>query len=96
MSATFDVTAYPGPDDVTFAFLGTSAENSTPQTDYRGITLAGSCQRGDRLYTSSCVVTVYDVTAAAVGWYQVRVSNSQGRTLLRLEVTLGGELVECC
>ena len=93
VSVTFDVTAYPNPHEVTFAFLGETAVNSTPQTDYKGITIGGSCQRGNRLYMPTCVVTLYEVTSVAVGLYEVRVINTEGQTTLQLEISLDGMLM---
>ena len=93
VSVPFDVTAYPVPNSLTFAFLGASAANvSTPQTDYDGITLTGSCrQKGDKLYISTCIVTVDNMTSsAAAGFYQVAVANGQGQELFIILIKYNG------
>ena len=90
----FDVTAYPVPNSLTFAFLGASAANvSTPQTDYDRITLMGFCrQKGDKLYISVCIVTVDNMTSsAAAGFYQVTVANGQGQALLTVQIKYNGQ-----
>ena len=94
VSVDFDVTAYPVPNSLTFAFLGASAANvSTPQTDYDGITLTGSCrQKGDKLYISTCIVTVDNMTSsAAAGFYQVTVANGQGQALFTVQIKYKGQ-----
>ena len=96
MSVPFDVTAYPVPNSLTFAFLGASAANvCTPQTDYDGITLTGSCrQKGDKLYISICIVTVDNMTSsAAAGFYQVTVANGQGQALFAVQIKYNGQYV---
>ena len=93
VSVDFDVTAYPVPNSLTFAFLGASAANvSTPQTDYDGITLTGSCrQKGDTLYISTCTVTVDNMTSsAAAGFYQMTVANGQGQALFTTQIKYNG------
>ena len=93
VSVPFDVTAYPVPNSLTFAFLGASAANvSTPQTDYDGITLMGFCrQKGDKLYISTCIVTVDNMTSsAAAGFYQVAVANGQGQELFIIQIKYNG------
>ena len=90
----FDVTAYPVPNSLTFAFLGASAANvCTPQTDYHGITLTGSCrQKGDKLYISVCTVTVDNMTSsAAAGFYKVTVANGQGQALFTVQIKYNGQ-----
>ena len=92
----FDVTAYPVPNILTFAFLGASAANiSTPQTDYDGITLMGFCrQKGDKLYISVCIVTVDNMTSsAAAGFYQVAVANGQGQALFTVQIKYNGQYI---
>ena len=94
VSVPFDVTAYPVPNSLTFAFLGASAANvSTPQTDYDGITLTGSCrQKGDTFYISTCTVTVDSMTSsAAAGFYQVTVANGQGQALFTIQIKYNGQ-----
>ena len=94
VSVPFDVTAYPVPNSLTFAFLGASAANvCTPQTDYHGITLTGSCrQKGDTLYISTCTVTVDNMTSsAAAGFYQVTVANGQGQALFTVQIKYNGQ-----
>ena len=94
VSVPFDVTAYPVPNSLTFAFLGASAANvSTPQTDYGGITLRGFCrQKGDTLYTSTCTITVDNMTSsAAAGFYQVTVANGQGQALFTVQIKYNGQ-----
>ena len=94
VSISFDVTAYPVPNSLTFAFLGASAANvSTPQTDYDGITLTGSCrQKGDKLYISTCTVSVDNMTSsAAAGFYQVTVANGQGQALFTVQIKYNGQ-----
>ena len=96
VSVPFDVTAYPVPNSLTFAFLGASAPNvSTPQTDYDGITLTGSCQqKGDKLYISTCTVTVDNMTSsAAAGFYQVTVANRQGQALFTVQIKYNGQYI---
>ena len=96
VSVPFDVTAYPVPNILTFAFLGASAENvSTPQTDYDGITLMGFCrQKGDKLYISVCIVTVDNLTSsAAAGFYQVTVANGQGQALFTVQIKYNGQYI---
>lgn len=92
MSVHFDVTGYPVPNRLTFAFLGASAANVTPQTDYDGITLTGSCrQKGDKLYISTCTVIVDNMTSsAAAGFYQVTVANGQGQALFIVQIKYNG------
>ena len=93
VSVPFDVTAYPVPNSLTFAFLGASAANvCTPQTDYHGITLTGSCrQKGDKLYISTCTVTIDNMTSsAAAGFYQVTVANGQGQALFTVQIKYNG------
>ena len=92
VSVPFDVTAYPVPNSLTFAFLGASAANVTPQTDYDGITLTGSCrQKGDKLYISTCTVIVDNMTSsAAAGFYQVTVANGQGQALFIVQIKYNG------
>ena len=93
VSVPFEVTAYPVPNSLTFAYLGASAANvSTPQTDYDGITLTGSCrQKGDKLYISTCIVTVNNMTSsAAAGYYQVAVANGQGQELFIFQIKYNG------
>ena len=95
VSVPFNVTAYPVPNNLTFAFLGASAANvSTPQTDYDGITLMGSCQKkGDKLYISTCTVTIDNMTSsAAAGFYQVTVANGQGQALFTIQIKYNGQL----
>ena len=90
----FDVTAYPVPNSLTFAFLGASAANvCTPQTDFDGITLTGSCrQKGGTLYSSTCIVTVHNMTSsAAAGFYQVTVANGQGQALFTVQIKYNGQ-----
>ena len=91
VSVPFDVTAYPVPNSLTFAFLG----SSTPQTDYDGITLTGSCrQKGDKLYISVCTVTVDNMTSsAAAGFYQVTVANGQGQALFTIQIKYNGQYI---
>ena len=99
MSVRFDVTAYPVPNSLTFAFLGASAPNvSTQQTDYDGITLTGSCrQKGDTLYISTCTVTIDNMTSsAAAGFYQVTVANGQGQALFTIQIQNNGQLTLSC
>ena len=94
VSVSFDVTAYPVPNSLTFAFLGASAAKvSTPQTDYDGITLTGSCrQKGDKLYISTCIITVDNMTSsAAAGFYQVTVANGQGQALFTIQIKYNGQ-----
>ena len=94
VSVLFDVTAYPVPNRLTFAFLGASAANvCTPQTDYDGITLTGSCrQKGDKLYISMCTVSVDNMTSsAAAGFYQVTVANGQGQALFTIQIKYNGQ-----
>ena len=94
VSVPLDVTAYPVPNSLTFAFLGASAENiSTPQTDYDGITLMGFCrQKGDTLYISMCIVIVDNMTSsAAAGFYQVTVANGQGQALFTVQIKYNGQ-----
>ena len=96
VSVPFDVTAYPVPNSLTFAFLGASAANvCTPQTDYHGITLTGSCrQKGDTLYISTCTVTVDNMTSsAAAGFYQVTVANGQGQALFTVQIKYNGQYI---
>ena len=96
VSVPFDVTAYPVPNSLTFAFLGASAANvSTPQTDYDGITLMGFCrQKGDKLYISMCIFTVDNMTSsAAAGFYQVTVANGQGQALFAVQIKYNGQYV---
>ena len=96
VSVPFDVTAYPVPNILTFAFLGASAENvSTPQTDYDGITLMGFCrQKGDKLYISVCIVIVDNMTSsAAAGFYQVTVANGQGQALFTVQIKYNGQYI---
>ena len=96
LSVPFDVTAYPVPNRLTFAFLGASAANvSTPQTDYDGITLTGSCrQKGCSLYISTCTVTVDSMTSsAAAGFYQVTVANGQGQALFTIQIKYNGQYI---
>ena len=93
VSVPFDVTAYPVPKSLTFAFLGASAANvSTPQTDYDGITLTWSCrQKGCSLYISTCIVTVDNMSSsAAAGFYQVTVANGQGQALFTIQIKYNG------
>ena len=93
VSVPFDVTAYPVPNSLTFAFLGASAANvSTPQTDYDGITLTGFCrQKGDKLNISTCIVTVDNMaSSAAAGFYQVTVANGQGQELFIIQIKYNG------
>ncbi|XP_070182478.1 cell adhesion molecule CEACAM1-like [Littorina saxatilis] len=89
-SVVFNVTAYPGPtDSLTFGFLGSSAENSAPQTDYKGIEFGSSCQAvSNRVNLFTCVVTVYSIIPAVVGFYQVTASNPVGSTALVIEILL--------
>ena len=94
VSVPFDVTAYPVPNSLTFAFLGASAANvSTPQTDYDGITLMGFCrQKGDKLYISVCIVIVDNMTSsAAAGFYQVTLANGQGQALFTIQIKHNGQ-----
>ena len=95
VSVSFDVTVYPVPNSLTFTFLGASAPNiSTPQTDYDGIMLTGSCrQKGDTLYISTCTITIDNMTSsAAAGFYQVTVANGLGQELFTIQIRYNGKL----
>ena len=96
VSVPFDVTAYPVPNSLTFAFLGASAANvSTPQTDYDSITLMAFCrQKGDKIYISVCIVIVDNmISSAAAGFYQVTVANGQGQALFTVQIKYNGQYI---
>ena len=93
VSVRFDVTAFPTPTEVTFAFLG-SAANATgsPQTETDGIRLEGVCGPHKAVvFRSTCFVIVSNVTTQrAAGFYRVTVTNTQGSAHFRLQVKYKG------
>ena len=91
----FDVTAFPTPTEVTFTFLGWSANGSgSPQTEPDGIRLEGVCGPHKAVvFRSTCFVIVSNVTThRAAGFYRVTVTNTQGSAHFRLQVKYKGEL----
>ena len=89
----FDVTAFPKPTEVTFTFLGPSANGTgSPQTEPDGIRLEGVCGPHKAVvFRSTCFVIVSNVsTQRAAGFYRVTVTNTQGSAHFRLQVKYKG------
>ena len=89
----FDVTAFPTPTKVTFAFLGSSANGTgSPQTEPDGIRLEGVCGPHKAVvFRSTCFVIVSNVsTHRAAGFYRVTVTNTRGSAQFRLQVKYKG------
>ena len=89
----FDVTAFPTPTEVTFTFLGSSANaTDSPQTEPDGIRLEGVCGPHKAVvFRSTCFVIVSNVsTQRAAGFYRVTVTNTQGSAHFRLQVKYQG------
>ena len=87
--ARFDVTAFPTPTEVTFTFLGSSANG---QTEPVGIRLEGVCGPHKAVvFRSTCFVIVSNVsTQRAAGFYLVTVTNTRGSAHFRLQVKYKG------
>ena len=87
--ARFDVTAFPTPTEVTFTFLGSSANG---QTEPDGIRLEGVCgPHKVVVFRSTCFVIVSNVsTQRAAGFYRVTVTNTRGSAHFRLQVKYKG------
>ena len=89
----FDVTAFPTPTEVTFAFLGSSANGTgSSQTEPDGIRLEGVCGPHKAVvFRSTCFVLVSNVTTQrAAGFYRVTVTNTQGSAHFRLQIKYQG------
>ncbi|XP_076457613.1 uncharacterized protein LOC143291572 isoform X2 [Babylonia areolata] len=89
VSLTFDVTAYPVPDKVTFAYLGLmSCDAEESDIDDSLIQIKGECgPRPGVAYLATCTLTVTNVTMdTAEGFYQVTVNNAVGSGLFRFRV----------
>ena len=89
----FDVTAFPTPTEVTFTFLGSSANGTgSPQTEPDGIRLEGVCGPHKAVvFRSTCFVIVSNVsTQRAAGFYRVTVTNTRGSAHFRLQVKYKG------
>ena len=87
VSVRFEVTAFPTPTEVTFTFLGLSANGTgSPQTEPDGIRLEGVCGPHKAVvFRSTCFVIVFNVTTQrAAGFYRVTVTNTQGSAHFRL------------
>ncbi|XP_076457684.1 uncharacterized protein LOC143291615 [Babylonia areolata] len=88
VSRSFNVTAYPVPDGVTFHYLGPNGTSEETDVDVEHIKLAGECQqKSNPVYQSSCTVTVNNATSDSVaGVYKVSVTNKQGKGEFLLQV----------
>ena len=89
----FDVIAFPTPTEVTFTFLGSSANGTgSPQTEPDGIRLEGVCGPHKAVvFRSTCFVIVSNVsTQRAAGFYRVTVTNTRGSAHFRLQVKYKG------
>ena len=93
VSLRFDVTAFPTPTEVTFTFLGSSANaTDSPQTEPDGIRLEGVCGPHKAVvFRSTCFVIVSNVsTQRAAGFYRVTVTNTRGSAHFRLQFKYKG------
>ena len=96
VSVHFEVIAFPSPTEVTFAFLGSSANDTGSSQRTSGcIRLEGTCvQQEAVVFQSTCSVTVSSVTTEeAAGFYQVTVTNSLGSAHFRLQVIDNGNSI---